>query len=423
MDNFKFEKIKSKYSIHYLATDKFKTNLIQIYFMLPLTSWSEAAMNALIPAVLIRGSNRFPESRIIKTELKKLYGAGISFSVLKRGENQLLRFSLEYVNENYLDENINLSRKSFELLSDLIFNPLLEEKKFVEKYYLQEKKNQIENINSLINDKYNYAVEKCFQNMCKDEKYGIYKLGDVKSLKENSCEELYNQYKKIKSSARSSVFMVGDFKKSFISNVFDEIKLPSTDDIIDNFTDKTVPEREVQYITEEMSVNQAKLTAGFRTGITRDMEEYYALLVVNSLLGGFSQSKLFQEVREKRSLAYYINSFIESTKGLMMVSSGINPDNYVEVLKLIKEQIAAVVAGDFTDREFQWAKKSIINRLKQDLDSSKSLAAHYLLSVINDKPESIISEINNIKKVGRNDIMSTAEKIKLDTVYFLRSEE
>ncbi len=423
MGNFEFEKETNKYNIHYLATDKFKTNLIQIYFMLPLTSWSEAAMNALIPAVLKRGSKRFPESRTIKTELENLYGAGISFSVLKRGENQLLRFSLEYVNENYLHENINLSRKSFELLSDLIFNPLLEEKKFVEKYYLQEKKNQIENINSLINDKYSYAAEKCFQNMCRGENYGIYKLGNVKSLKKNTSEELYNHYKKIKSSAKSSIFMVGDFKDSFIKSVFNEIKLPSTDDIIDNFTNKTVPDREVQYITEEMAINQAKLTAGFRTGITRNMEEYYALLVFNSLLGGFSQSKLFQEVREKRSLAYYINSFIESTKGLMMVSSGINNENYSEVLKLIKGQIAVVAAGDFNDREFKWAKKSIINRLKQDLDSSKSLAAHYLLSLINDKRESIVSAIDNIKKVDRTDIMKIAEKIKLDTVYFLRSEE
>ncbi|MGM0602997.1 MAG: EF-P 5-aminopentanol modification-associated protein YfmF [Bacillota bacterium] len=423
MENFEFEKIKNKYNIHHLSTNKFKTNLIQIYFMLPLNSWSEAAMNSLIPAVLKRGSKKFPTSRIIKSELENLYGAGISFSVLKRGENQVLRFSLETVNEKYLDEDINLSKKSFELLSDLIFNPLLKDEKFVEEYYLQEKKNLIENINGLINDKYSYAAEKCFQNMCKNEKYGIYKLGDVKSLRKNSREKLYDHYKKIKNDAKSSIFMVGDFKGSFISSIFNEIKLPSQNDIIDDFTDTDFPEREVQYITEEMSVNQAKLAAGFRTGITRNMGNYYSLLVFNSLLGGFSQSKLFQEVREKRSLAYYINSSIESTKGLMMVSCGINNENYSEVLELIEEQISALAAGDFTDREFVWAKKSLINRLKQDLDSSKSLAAHYLLSLINNKSESIISTIDNIKDVDRNDIREIAEKIKLDTVYFLRSEE
>lgn len=391
--------------------------------MLPLKNHKEAAMTALLPAVLKRGSEKFPNNRAVKTELEELFGSKLNFNVLKRGENQILKFSLEIVNEKFLPHKYNLTEKAFELLNDIIFHPLLEDGIFKEDFVIQEKENLKNNIISLINDKYSYALENCIKKMCKNEKYGIYKLGDVKSAETISIRELFNHYQKIINEAKRSLFLVGNFKSSFMDNISEKTPLKTGEEIYDNNTEVVYKEKEIDFYEEEMPVNQAKLTLGFRTGITRKMDDYYALIVFNSLLGGSTHSKLFQEVREKRSLAYYVNSSIESTKGLLFINSGIDAENSEKVIELINTEIQAIIDGNFSEEDFLRSKKSIINSLKEDFDSSRALAAQYLLTLINQRDESISKTIEGINSVDIIDVQAAAEKLKMDTVYLLKSEE
>ncbi len=422
-NDLEFTNIKNRFNIHNLAVDKFKTNLIQLYFMLPLKNHKEAAMTALLPAVLKRGTEKLPNNRALKTQLEELYGSKLNFNVLKRGENQILKFSLEIVNEKFLPHKANLTEEAFELLNDIIFHPLLEDGIFKEDFVIQEKENLKNNIISLINDKYSYALENCIKKMCKNEKYGIYKLGDVKSAETISSRELFNHYQKIINKAKRSLFLVGNFKSSFMDNISEKTPLKTGEEIYDNNTEVVYKEKEIDFYEEEMPVNQAKLTLGFRTGITRKMDDYYALIVFNSLLGGSTHSKLFQEVREKRSLAYYVNSSIESTKGLLFINSGIDAENSEKVIELINREIKAIIDGQFSEEEFLRSKKSIVNSLKEDFDSSRALAAQYLLTLINERDESISETIEGINSVDIIDVQAAAKKLKMDTVYLLKSEE
>ena len=423
MNDLEFESYQNRFNLHHLATDKFKTNLIQIYFMLPLKNEKEAAMNALIPSILERGSKNYTNNRIIKTELENLYGSNMSFNILKRGENQILRFSLEMVNQKYLTHKSNLTKAAFDLLNDIIFNPLTEADKFKEKYFEQEKEILKQEISSLINDKYSFAVQNCLAKMCQNEKYGIYKMGSVSALSEISNRELYAHYKKIIKTAKRSLFLVGDFKKTFLENIFENTQMNAGAEIFDDSTEIIYQDKNEDFFEQKMKVNQARLSIGFRTGITRKDPDYYALLVFNSLIGGSTHSLLFQEIREKRSLVYYVNSSIESTKGLLLINSGINAKNYETVLELTKQEIEKAAAGEFKEEEFMRAKKSIINHLKQDLDSSRALSAHFLLSLVNNKQESINKTIREVENVSKEDIVAAANKLKLDTVYLLKSED
>ncbi|SIR50558.1 EF-P 5-aminopentanol modification-associated protein YfmF [Halanaerobium kushneri] len=423
MNDLEFKNYQNRFNLHHLATDKFKTNLIQIYFMLPLENEKEAAMNALIPSVLERGSKNYNDNQLIKTELENLYGSNMSSNILKRGENQILRFSLEMVNEKFLTHKSNLTVDAFNLLNDIIFNPLIEKSKFKEKYFKQEKEILKQDILSLINDKYSFAVENCLSRMCKNEKYGIYKMGSVSVLDQISNQELFNHYQKIINQAKRSLFLVGNFKSSFVDNIFANTELKAGADIFDENTEVVYQDKEIDFYEQLLKVNQARLSIGFRTGITRKQPDYYSLLVFNSLIGGSTHSRLFQEIREKRSLAYYVSSSIETTKGLLLINSGINAENHEKVIELVKQEIAAVAAGDFSEEEFMRSKKSIINHLKQDLDSNKSLSAHFLLSLVNNKKESINQTINGVEAVSREDIISVAKKLKMDTIYLLKSED
>jgi predicted Zn-dependent peptidase len=423
MNDLEFKSYQNRFNLHHLATDKFKTNLIQIYFMLPLKNQKEAAMNALIPSVLERGSKNYKDNQLIKTQLENLYGSNMSFNILKRGENQILRFSLEMVNEKFLTHKSNLTVDAFNLLNDIIFNPLTEAGKFNEKYFKQEKEILKQDILSLINDKYSFTVENCLSRMCKNEKYGIYKMGSVSVLDQISNQELFDHYQKILSQAKRSLFLVGNFKSSFVDDLFENTELEAGDDIFDEQTEVVYRDKEIDFYEQELKVNQARLSIGFRTGITRKMPDYYSLLVFNSLIGGSTHSRLFQEIREKRSLAYYVSSSIETTKGLLLINSGINAENKEKVIELVKKEIAAVAAGDFSEEEFMRSKKSIINHLKQDLDSNKALSAHFLLSLVNNKEESINQTIKGVEAVNREDIIAVAEKLKMDTIYLLKSED
>ncbi|PTV99302.1 putative Zn-dependent peptidase [Halanaerobium saccharolyticum] len=423
MNDLEFKSYQNRFNLHHLATDKFKTNLIQVYFMLPLKNEKEAAMNALIPSVLERGSKNYKDNQLIKTQLENLYGSNMSFNILKRGENQILRFSLEMVNEKFLTHKSNLTIDAFNLLNDIIFNPLTEAGKFNEKYFKQEKEILKQDILSLINDKYSFTVENCLSRMCKNEKYGIYKMGSVSVLDQISNQELFDHYQKILSQAKRSLFLVGNFKSSFVNDLFENTELQAGDDIFDEQTEVVYRDKKIDFYEQELRVNQARLSIGFRTGITRKMPDYYSLLVFNSLIGGSTHSRLFQEIREKRSLAYYVSSSIETTKGLLLINSGINAENKEKVIELVKKEIAAVAAGDFSEEEFMRSKKSIINHLKQDLDSNKALSAHFLLSLVNNKEESINQTIKGVEAVNREDIIAVAEKLKMDTIYLLKSED
>jgi len=423
MNELEFKSYQNRFNLHHLATDKFKTNLVQIYFMLPLKNEKEAAMNALIPSVLERGSKNYEDNQLIKTQLENLYGSNMSFNILKRGENQILRFSLEMVNEKFLTHKSNLTVDAFNLLNDIIFNPLTEVGKFNEKYFKQEKEILKQDILSLINDKYSFTVENCLSRMCKNEKYGIYKMGSVSVLDQISNQELFDHYQKILSQAKRSLFLVGNFKSSFVNDLFENTELQAGDDIFDEQTEVVYRDKKIDFYEQELKVNQARLSIGFRTGITRKMTDYYPLLVFNSLIGGSTHSKLFQEIREKRSLAYYVSSSIETTKGLLLINSGINAENKEKVIELVKKEIEAVAAGNFSEEEFMRSKKSIINHLKQDLDSNKALSAHFLLSLVNNKEESINQTIKGVEAVDREDIIAVAKKLKMDTVYLLKSED
>ncbi len=414
---------KNNLALHICKIPKFKTNLFQFYIIQPLKK-ETATRTALIPYLLYRGSRNYPTSRDFILRLDELYGANLNISVVKRGENQVIRFTLEIINENFIPEKEKLQVEGLRLLKDLIFNPLLKKGIFRDNYVEQEKTFLKDEIESLVNNKYNYAMERCYQVMCSREPFGIYKLGSVSDLKELNSENLYEHYQKLIKENYMGIFIIGDVdeKKVYdqVSQIFDpEHNQPE----VINKTLIRNDVKEVREVVERMNIRQGKLTLGFRTGITRESELYYALMVYNGILGGFPHSKLFQNVREKASLAYYASSNIESTKGLLLINSGIEFSHYEKAKEIILKQIMLMKKGEIEPKEFEWTKKGLINQLKSAADNNNHLAGHYLLGLINDKSESVETMIEMIKRVEVSDVVEAAEQIKLDTIYFLNKGE
>lgn len=409
--------------IFQIKSNRFKTNSINIFFHDDLSK-ERATKNALLPAVLRRGCEGYPTNRDISLRLEELYGAVFDCGVTKKGESQVIQFYLEYVSDKYAKSGDNLTQKTFDLILKIITKPIIENNAFKAEYVEQESENLKELIEGRINDKVQYAVDKCLEEMCKDEPFGIYDYGSVEELQKINAQNLYEHYKYFLETLPVYVFIYGDLDDDKIKYIIDglsAIKRGSVKTVGKTGIESKVGD--VKNITERMNVTQGKLCMGFRTNISPDSKDYYKLMVYNSILGGGLHSKLFQNVREKAGLAYYVFSRLEKFKGLMVISSGIEIDNRDKAIEIIKKQLEDIKNGNISDYEYEASIKSMETGVKSLTDSQLQVVDFYLSQYIigtDDGPNDIIEKV---KQVTKQDVVDIADRIKLDTLYFLTSLE
>lgn len=409
--------------IFQIKSNRFKTNSINIFFHDDLSK-ERATKNALLPAVLRRGCEGYPTNRDISLRLEELYGAVFDCGVTKKGESQVIQFYLEYVSDKFAKSGDNLTQKTFDLLLKIITKPIIENNAFKAEYVEQESENLKELIEGRINDKVQYAVDKCLEEMCKDEPFGIYDYGSVEELQKINAQNLYEHYKYFLETLPVYVFIYGDLDDDKIKYIIDGLSAIKRGSI--KTVGKTGIESkvgDVKNITERMNVTQGKLCMGFRTNISPDSKDYYKLMVYNSILGGGLHSKLFQNVREKAGLAYYVFSRLEKFKGLMVISSGIEIDNRDKAIEIIKKQLEDIKNGNISDYEYEASIKSMETGVKSLTDSQLQVVDFYLSQYIigtDDGPNDIIEKV---KQVTKQDVVDIADRIELDTLYFLTALE
>lgn len=386
-----------------IKTNRFKTNLYAIFLTIPMKK-EDATINSLIPAVLRRGTEKYPTQLEIEKRLEEMYGASFNCGVDKIGNYQVLKFYIEGLSDEYTEEKQNIE----ELLKEIIYSPILENGYFKKEYVEQEKENLRLIIESRKDNKARYAYERCIEEMFENEPYGVYKYGTVEDVEKITPESLYNQYKKILKNAQIDVFGCG--------NQLEEIEIPHKNTIeIKN----TIHENKHKEIKEKADVTQGKLIIGLDT----PEENKPAITMYNAILGGGANSKLFQNVREKASLAYSaVSSYIRRINS-MFIKTGIKNENYEKTLEIIKKQLQDMKQGNITDKEFRDAKQLIISSLKLIPEQQEDLIAFTYDQKIFGENQPIDEYISNISKVTKENVIEIAQKIDIDTIYFLYGEE
>lgn len=408
-------------NLHVIQTDKFKTVHINVFFHRPLKK-ETATLNALLPRVMRRGCQSFRDALQIERFLEDLYGADFNADVLKKGERQLIGFRVDVVHPRYTGDD-GLIDKGMAFLTDVISRPLTDSGAFNEDYVKQEKKNLKDLIEGLINDKAQYAVERCFQEMCKDEPFSVYVYGSTDVLSSIDAHNLYQCYEDVTKSSPVDIFVLGDVEPESIRSKAEAIfKWPRgiVKDVPKELVKKAVGEP--KEVIERLDVVQGKLSLGFRTNVAFDEAAYPALMLYSSILGGGPQSKLFLNVREKASLAYYAYARLEKYKGLMIISSGIDIANYEKALDIIKQQVEDMRLGRISAQEMDFSKKALTTLLRSILDNPQQLTEYYLGNAIMKKRRDIDELIKDIQAVELDQVVDIAQKVKLDTIYFLRNK-
>lgn len=399
--------------------DKFKSNLLSYYFIRPLSK-EEVTKNTLLSLVLKRGTENYPNSIDLEKRLEELYGSNLSVGINKRGEKQVVRFTMEWAKSNYVDEDYD--NEIIDILKEIIFKPVLENNRFLKRYVDQEKENLRKKIENKINDKGSYAAERCIESMCKNERYGIYPLGYVEDLEDIDESNLYQHYQDIIKTSPIEIFYVGHIDEKIIEYLKksqdilrDEIISIPEDVLVDSVQTKNI-------VIDELDINQGKLVIGYRAGIHHNDRLYNPLILASDILGGGPNSKLFKNVREKESLAYYISSSIYKYKSLMLINSGIEFDDFDKTVEIINEQLTELKDGKFSDEDISKSVMSIKTNTESIRDSIFLISEFFFSQLLSGDNRSLDQVLEDFQKVKKEEIVEAANKINIDTIYFMRNK-
>lgn len=423
--SYNIEEIKKGIKLHFIETDKFKTNLIAVFITLPLNR-KTVTFDSIIPAVLKRGTANLKTQEDISKKLENMYGAGFDCGIEKIGDNHVIKFYLESLNNNFIPENKQEVQSSIDLLLDIILNPLTEGNKFKEEYVEAEKNNIKLLIESKIDNKDQYALNRCIEEMYKGKPYGLYKYGYVEDLNKIDAKNLYEYYTNLINQSKIDIFVSGELCKDQVIQIVKE-----------NYNIKKLPQREVKYIInneqtekkeeikehkveETLDITQGKLIIGLDVGIN-DYNSKFPVSLYNVILGESATSKLFQNVREKASLAYTARSNYVRQKNNIYIRCGIEIENFKKALDIIKEQLLDMKAGKFTEEDLINAKKYMISGLQSAEDEQDSEITYYIGQELSGKLVTFNQYIEEINKVSMEDIKNVANKVKINTIYFLKN--
>ena len=401
-----------------VQSDKFKTGCFSLNLLRPMKK-EEAAANALIPSVLLRGSETCPDIASISAKLDELYGASVGTLVRKKGEVQLVGFYCDYVQDEYVDEPVFAPVMAF--LAELLLHPRLENGAFPEAVVDSEKLNLENAMLSRINDKRTYAASQLIRTMCAGQPYGIPRIGEPDDLKNITAKSLYAHYRDLLATSRVELFYMGSLSPEAVTKVLQAAlaELPRAEVFVPVGTTPAPQARPVQEKTERLDVTQGKLSLGFFTDITAKDPRYPALVLAATVFGGGATSKLFTNVREKMSLCYYASASFEKFKGVLSVSSGVEFSKLETAKTEILRQLEACKAGDITDDELESARGYLVSDLKIAMDSPGRLDDYYMGQILLEQDGTMEDLASAIARVTKQEAADAIQALRLDTIYAL----
>ncbi|NLB29524.1 MAG: insulinase family protein [Clostridiales bacterium] len=424
----KIEKISlsPRANLTYAKTDKFKTGCISVNLIVPLARES-AAINALLPNVLRRGSALHPDMESISELTDELYGARIEPIIRKKGELQCIGFFADFIDDDFVPAGDRILERVAELLGELLLQPKMRTGLLLTDYVESERSNLIDQIRAGVNDKRVYASNALLKNMCSEEPFGVNRLGEEDEALAITAQTLTKHYRHVLETARIEVLYCGHAETERVEFAVRDMLsgFPGFGQKPEIFTTDIVlepPEKNTREFREQLDVAQGKLALGFRMGRTMLEPDYPALSVFNAAFGGSVTSKLFLNVRERLSLCYYASSVVERHKGVMVVSSGVEFESFQKARDEILSQLDAIRKGDLSDWEFVSAKRAVMTAQLTALDRPSGLEESCFDLRIAGIPYSPDELATLADVVDREKIVEIANSVRLDSVYYLEGK-
>ena len=398
---------------------RFKQGCLSFQIVRPMAS-CENAMNALLPSVLLRGTKTHGDLRAITHRLDELYGASVSAVVRRVGDYQTTGLYCGFMDDRFALPGDQVLSSMLDFLAELLLESPVEENGFCAAFVESEKKNLIATIESELNDKRAYAMGRLLRTMCREDTFGLPRLGDKEQVAAIDPVTLYAHYQKILRESPIEIFYVGSAEGEQMVSALQPLLSR-----LDRIPEPAAPQTgfhscQGSDLTETMEVSQGKLCMGFITPITNRTAEFPAMQLLNTVFGAGMTSKLFMNIRERMSLCYSIGSGYYGSKGIITVSAGIDFDKETVTRQEVLRQLAACQAGDITDEELTAARQAILSSLRATHDSPGAIEGYYATAALSGMKMTPEEYMAAIEAVTKEQVVAAANSLQLHTTYFLK---
>ena len=399
--------------------DRFKQGCLSIQFLRAMDA-KEAALNALLPAILLRGTQKHKDLRAITRKLDDLYGASVSTLVRRIGDYQATGLYCAFMEDRFALSGDEILRPMLEFVQELLLEPLTQDGGFSREYVESEKRNLVLTMESEINDKRTYAAGQLLKTMCSADSFGIPRLGEKDTVAAIDHKSAYEHYQTLLRESEIAIFYVGSAEAEQMTELLtpifaglstDRTPLPPQTPFRDGGGKNKV---------ETLDVTQAKLGMGFTTPITNQSPDFAAMQVCNTLVGGGMTSKLFQNLRENMSLCYSIGSGYYGSKGILTVNAGIDAQKEEIARQEILHQLSACQQGQISEAELQSAKEAILSALRGVHDSPGAIENYYATHSLSNFPLSLEEHYEAVSRVSIPQVAAAAQSLQLHSSYFLK---
>lgn len=405
------------FNLHLIKTDRFKTINIRVCLRDNINK-DEITLRNMLTSFLTYSTDTYPTKRDMVLKAQDLYGVNVYTKSYRSGRFNMINFCMSLLNEKYTEKG--MLEESVKFLSDVIFNPnFYKEEEFNHAYkFLYD--NMESSMRGIKENPTTYSVIRMLEEMDKDMPYSYREFGYLDDLEKLNKEDLISYYEKILNSSLVDVYVIGNINENEMVELFKKYfnfttyKRPKESQLIqhDSLSTKS------KTVKEQEDSNQSKLSIGCKIGSLTEFERNYVLTIYNMILGGNSESKFFQIIREKHSLAYYVYSSLNKLDSLMIIKAGISKENFNTTIKLIKKLMKEMEEGNFTDENINVVKESYISLLKEIEDNENAIIETYLAKDVLNLGD-IEERKKEIMKVTKEDIIKVAKKVKIDTIFLL----
>ena len=407
----------TSFNLHLITTDRFKTVNIRICLRDDIQK-DEITLRNMLTSFLTYSTDTYPTKRDLVLKAQDLYATNIYTKAYRSGRFNMINFYLSLLNEKYTEKG--MLEESIRFLADVIFHPNFQKQAAFEEAF-QFLYDSIEtSMKAIKENPTTYSVVRMLEEMDKDMPYSYREFGYQEDLDHLTKENLVAYYDKIMKNSLIDIYAIGnidfDEMESLIRKYFpfSTFKRPKSMQLIEH---SKLPLRS-KIIKEQENSTQSKLSIGCKLGALTEFERNYVLTIYNMILGGNSESKFFQIIREKHSLAYYVYSSLNKLDSLMIIKAGISRENFDKTLRLVKKLMKDMTKGNFTEEHIEIVKENYLSLLKEIEDNENAIMETYLAKDLLNLGD-IEERKKEVMKVTKEDIIEVAKKVKIDTVFLL----
>lgn len=417
--------LSNQVNLHVLPNKKHKSVRILVRFATPVNP-IVSSQRSLLASLMETNSKNYPNQVELSKQLANLYGASFGIGVSRKGNEHYLTIGMNLINDKLAPSGSSVLESAVAFLKEIIFEPNITNEAFDLATFNREQANLIEYIESIFDDKQTYSslqLQRLFFAHSLDQQTPSF--GDIKFIQNETAQSMATYYQQMIANDKVDILVTGDVSEGYVKRCFDSFGLTDRPNELESSLLYRQPfVNIIQQQTEVLPVVQSKLNLAYHSSIYYYDNLYFPLLVFNGLFGGFPHSKLFMNVREKHSLAYYASSSIDTFRGLVTVQTGIDRGNRHQVLRLINDQLKELINGKVTAEELEQTKLMLANHYLLSLDSQNALLEQAYLGLA--IPKAMMSQedwLKNLQKVTIEDIQTVAKQIKLQAVYFMEGSE